>query len=101
MLEIPSLFVYNVFCVMSDMSLSKAGSLTSKEDRYMEWKTKDGNNESMQYAFSKRKDRSIKKNFVLLSLCLLFLAKKLKISITFFSASVLFRQPTIPAKWNR
>lgn len=40
--EIPSLFIYNVFCVMSDMALSKAGTITSKEDRYMEWKTKDG-----------------------------------------------------------
>lgn len=40
--EIPSLFIYNVFCVMSDMTLSKAGTITSKEDRFMEWKTKDG-----------------------------------------------------------
>ncbi len=40
--EIPSLFIYNVFCVMSDMAVSKAGTITSKEDRYMEWKTKDG-----------------------------------------------------------
>jgi type I restriction enzyme R subunit len=42
MKEIPSLFIYNVFCVMSDMACSKAGTITSKEDRYMEWKTKDG-----------------------------------------------------------
>lgn len=27
---------------MSDMTLSKAGTITSKEDRFMEWKTKDG-----------------------------------------------------------
>lgn len=40
MQEIPSLFVYNVFCVMSDMACSKAGTITSKEDRYMEWKPK-------------------------------------------------------------
>jgi type I restriction enzyme R subunit len=50
MQEIPSMFVYNVFCVMSDMSLSKAGTITGKEDRYMEWKTKDGSYESTQYA---------------------------------------------------
>jgi type I restriction enzyme R subunit len=35
---------------MSDMSCSKAGTITGKEDRYMEWKTKDGNYESTQYA---------------------------------------------------
>ncbi|MCQ2148365.1 MAG: type I restriction endonuclease subunit R [Bacteroidales bacterium] len=40
--EIPSMFTYNVFCVMSDMSCSKAGTITSNEDRFMEWKTKDG-----------------------------------------------------------
>lgn len=49
MKEIPSLFIYNVFCVMSDMECSKAGTITSKEDRYMEWKTKDGIYESSQY----------------------------------------------------
>ena len=37
--EIPSLFVYNTVCVMSDMTHSKAGTITSGEDRYMEWKT--------------------------------------------------------------
>ena len=42
LLEIPSMFTYNVFCVMSDMACSKAGTITAKEDRYMEWKTKDG-----------------------------------------------------------
>lgn len=44
--EIPSLFIYNAFCVMSDMECSKAGTITSNEDRYMEWKTKDGSYES-------------------------------------------------------
>ncbi len=47
--EIPSLFIYNVFCVMSDMALSKAGTITSKEDRYMEWKTKDGMEETKDF----------------------------------------------------
>ena len=76
MQEIPSLFVYNVFCVMSDMSCSKAGTITGKEDRYMEWKTKDGNYESTQYAdydtffegiFVKERFLDIIKNFVCFS----------------------------------
>lgn len=40
--EIPSMFIYNAFCVMSDMFLSKAGTITSDEERFMEWKSKDG-----------------------------------------------------------
>lgn len=47
--EIPSMFIYNAFCVMSDMECSKAGTITSSEDRYMEWKTKDGNYESKDF----------------------------------------------------
>ena len=50
MYEIPSMFTYNAFCVMSDMMCSKAGTITSSEDRFMEWKTKDGSYESTQYA---------------------------------------------------
>jgi len=34
----PSLFVYNAFSVTSDMLTSKAGTITAKESRYMEWK---------------------------------------------------------------
>ena len=40
--EIPSMFIYNAFCVMSDLLLSKAGTITSDEERFMEWKSKDG-----------------------------------------------------------
>ena len=40
--EIPSIFIYNAFCVMSDMLLSKAGTITSDETRFMEWKSTDG-----------------------------------------------------------
>lgn len=47
---IPDLFVYNAFCVMSDMAMSKAGTITSSEDRFMEWKTTDGNYETTQFA---------------------------------------------------
>lgn len=48
--EIPSMFIYNCICVMSDHLTSKAGTITSGEDRFMEWKTKDGNYENTQYA---------------------------------------------------
>ena len=48
--EIPSLFVYNAICVISDLSTSKAGTITSGEDRFMEWKTKDGRYENTQHA---------------------------------------------------
>ena len=50
MQEIPSMFIYNCICVMSDHLTSKAGTITSGEDRFMEWKTKDGNYENTQYA---------------------------------------------------
>ncbi|WP_051689030.1 type I restriction endonuclease subunit R [Butyrivibrio sp. AE2032] len=50
MQEIPSMFIYNAICVMSDMYISKAGTITSGEDRFMEWKTKDGSYENTQYA---------------------------------------------------
>ena len=42
----PSLFVYNVFSVISDMLTTKAGTITSPEDRFMEWKSKNGDYES-------------------------------------------------------
>lgn len=48
--EIPSLFIYNAVCVMSDMSTSKAGTITSGEDRFMAWKTTDGSYENTQHA---------------------------------------------------
>ncbi len=76
MYEIPSLFVYNAFCVMSDMSVSKAGTITAKEDRYMEWKTKDGRYESTQFAdfdtffegiFARERLLDILKNFICFS----------------------------------
>jgi len=50
MQEIPSLFVYNAFCVMSDQATSKAGTITAGEDRFMEWKTADGTREDSRYA---------------------------------------------------
>ena len=42
----PSLFVFNAFSVISDQLTSKAGTITAKENRYMEWKSVDGTVES-------------------------------------------------------
>ncbi len=76
MKEIPSLFVYNAFCVMSDQAISKAGTITSGEDRFMEWKTSDGSYESTQFAdfttffegiFDKKRFLDILKNFICFS----------------------------------
>lgn len=74
--EIPSMFIYNCICVMSDHLTSKAGTLTSGEDRFMEWKTKDGSYENTQYAqfdtffegiFEKERLLDIIKNFICFS----------------------------------
>ena len=71
--EIPSLFIYNQVCVMSDLATSKAGTITAGEDRFMEWKTKDGSYENTQYAqfdtffegiFEKKRFLDILKNFI-------------------------------------
>ena len=76
MQEIPSMFIYNAICVMSDQLTSKAGTITSGEDRFMEWKTKDGNYENTQYAqfdtffegmFQKERLLDIIKNFICFS----------------------------------
>ena len=73
MYEIPSMFIYNEVCVMSDMTTSKAGTITSGEDRFMEWKTTDGSYENTQYAafdtffeglFEKNRFLDILKNFI-------------------------------------
>lgn len=47
---IPSLFVCNAFCVISDMVDTKAGTLTADEDRYMRWKSVDGSHEDARAA---------------------------------------------------
>ncbi len=44
----PSLFVFNAFSVTSDMLTTKAGTLTAKQNRYMEWKSRDGKTESAE-----------------------------------------------------
>ena len=48
---IPSLFIYNAFNVMSDMALTKIGTVTAKEDRYMEWKQPTGEVADYDIAF--------------------------------------------------
>ena len=73
---IPVLFNYNAFCVISDQAMSKVGTITSPEDRYMEWKTVDGKYEETKYAsfytlfegmFEKNRFIDILKNFTLTS----------------------------------
>lgn len=74
--EIPSMFIYNCVSVISDQLTSKAGTITSGEDRFMEWKTKDGDYENTQYAqfdtffegmFDKARLLDIIKNFICFS----------------------------------
>ena len=48
--SIESFFIYNAFCVISDQSNTRAGTITSNMDRFMEWKTVDGDYEETQYA---------------------------------------------------
>ena len=74
--DIPSIFHYNAFCVISDLSTNKAGTITSGLDRFMEWKTKDGSYENTAYAqfdtfyegiFQRDRLLDILKNFILFS----------------------------------
>lgn len=74
--EIPSMFIYNAICVMSDHLVSKAGTITSGEDRFMEWKSKDGNRVNDKFAqfdtffegiFEKERLLDITKNFICFS----------------------------------
>ncbi|MSS02409.1 type I restriction endonuclease subunit R [Floccifex porci] len=76
MQEIPSMFIYNAICVLSDQLITKAGTITSGEDRFMEWKTVDGSYENTQYAsfdtffegiFKKERFLNIIKNFICFS----------------------------------
>ena len=76
MQEIPSLFIYNAFCVISDLASTKAGTITADFDRFMEWKTKDGSYENTRYAqfdtffegiFQRERFLDILKNFICFS----------------------------------
>ncbi len=76
MKDIPSIFNYNAICVISDLTTNKAGTITSGLDRFMEWKTKDGDYENTAYAqfdtfyegmFQKDRLLDILKNFICFS----------------------------------
>lgn len=76
MQEIPSIFIYNALCVISDLASTKAGTITAGIDRFMEWKTKDGSYENTRYAqfdtsfegiFQRESFLDILKNFICFS----------------------------------
>ena len=46
----PGLFVFNAFSVTSDMLTTKAGTITAKANRFMEWKSIDGKDETNEIA---------------------------------------------------
>ena len=50
MQHIPSMFVPNVFCVMSDQAETRVGTITASEDRYVAWKSVDGDYSETQAA---------------------------------------------------
>ena len=66
---IPSLFIYNAFNVMSDMALTKIGTITAKEDRYMEWKQSTGEvadyDTAFKSVFTPRVFLNLLKNYLL------------------------------------
>lgn len=74
--QIPTLFVYNAFCIISDMLHTKVGTITADESRFMEWKSVDGSYEATQFAdwqtpldgiFPKERLVDILRNFILFS----------------------------------
>ena len=74
--KIPCLFTYNAFCIVSDQTTTKAGTITSPLSRFMEWKTVDGNYEATQFAdfqtlfkgmFEKARLLDIIRNFICFS----------------------------------
>lgn len=74
--SIESMFIYNAFCVISDQSHTKAGTITSSLDRFMEWKTVDGNYSDTPFAdfttlfngmFQKERFLDILHNFICFS----------------------------------
>jgi type I restriction enzyme R subunit len=76
MKEIPSLFNYNAICVISDHAISKVGTITADEDRYMKWKSIDGSYETTKFAdfnvffkgiFEKERFLDILKHYILFS----------------------------------
>ena len=76
MKSIESMFIYNAFCVISDQSQTRAGTITASLDRFMEWKTVNGNYEETRFAdfttliegmFEKNRFLDILHNFICFS----------------------------------
>ena len=76
MRSIESMFIYNAFCVISDQSQTRAGTITANFDRFMEWKTKNGDYEETRFAdfttliegmFDKKRLLDIIHNFICFS----------------------------------
>ncbi|MDV0445535.1 hypothetical protein MmiAt1_11180 [Methanimicrococcus sp. At1] len=74
--SIPSLFYYNSFCVIGDYVETRVGTLTSDEDRFVWWRTVDGNNIESDFIapdvlfrgmFEKEKLLDILRNFICFS----------------------------------
>lgn len=73
MQHIPSMFAPNAFCVMSDMSDTRVGTITASENRFVKWKSIDGDYSETQNAdwktmlegmFRKERLTDIIKNFI-------------------------------------
>lgn len=73
---IPSMFVYNAICIISNFAKTCAGTITSQENRFMEWKSENGTYDNTQFAkfvtlfkgmFQKDRLLDILKNFILFS----------------------------------
>ena len=73
MQHIPSMFAPNAFCVMSDMSDTRVGTITASEDRFVKWKSIDGDYSETQNTdwktmlegmFRKERLTDIIKNFI-------------------------------------
>ncbi len=47
---IPSFFVPNVFCVLSDLADTRVGTITSPETRFVQWKSADGSYDKTKWA---------------------------------------------------
>ena len=47
---IPSFFVPNVFCVLSDLADTRVGTITSPETRFVQWKSADGSYDNTKWA---------------------------------------------------
>lgn len=76
MKSIESFFIYNAFNIISDQSKTRAGTITADLERYMEWKTVDGDYEETKFAdfttlfkgmFAKSRFLDILHNFICFS----------------------------------